>query len=941
MNGDSMSMRSLEAVRLIQDRRPEGSTPLFSVIIALYNAEEYVRATIASLEAQTIDKSSLEFIVVDDGSTDESLNLARNWAARDQRVVLMTKPNEGISWTRRRALEKCRGQWVTAVDPDDLVGRDYFEEVAKMIALDDEDQVALYSARVMIVNGETGRFRDSHPLGAKFRKGNRFVSLESEPNSVQLGATCFLRKSILDEHSLTYEPEVRPTFEDGHLICRYLGHFVKPIIGLVSTARYFYRKRADDSSAVQSGWKDRDKFVVQPSAGYLDAVEYVERLRGNVPAWLAMALLYDLMWYFKEYHKMGSSVRWVDDDARRIFMDTCESIFAHLSKEHLDELAVNTPRFVLREALAIGFGLYSTRARLLRWGTRNGATTWTLELADGEHEIVVFRNGVRTVPSLNGTTVHEYFGRVLMRELSFVLPTGDVAVFVDGKPVPLGSVKRTAVERPSDPVAEGLTNRARAVAHQQTDLEKRLERLQVRSGITNVSRSVLVARRLLRMRTRTVTAPPIADSRIKSAKDILSADPRRFDGCWILLDHPGKADDNAEHLYRYLHREHPKRECYFLLERASGDWRRLQDEGFRLIEYGSAEAWAAASRASVVVSSDAVGECMHLLPKESGLRESYKFVFLQHGILDKDISDWLNGKKIDLTLASIPREYEAFVWDESKYSMTAPMVALTGLPRYDRLLAMAEEVRSLKNERQPVSLLIMPTWRRNLKLALEGAGSDAERMEIVRESQFLNAWMDVVGDDRIRNAVEAGRLVVRFLAHPNLVDFQYLIALPEWVEMVDVRTASFQELVVDADLFISDYSSLIFDVAYAGGAVAYYQFDRELMGTGIHSWTPGYFDYETMGLGPVLRTSEDVVGWVEKGLDRCLDPARVYAKRVDATFAYRDQQNCERVVGAIEHMLAGDGAWVVNQAGAVVGERMVGVPSRGSEVDMFDGEMKR
>ena len=113
---------------------------------------------------------------------------------------------------------------------------------------------------------------------------------------------------------------------------------------------------------------------------------------------------------------------------------------------------------------------------------------------------------------------------------------------------------------------------------------------------------------------------------------------------------------------------------------------------------------------------------------------------------------------------------------------------------------------------------------------------------------------------------------------------------------------------------MTDYSSLAFDMAYAGRSVAYYQFDRETIGTGVHSWTPGYFDYETMGLGPLLKDHESAERWIHNVSLGVLDTEELYRERVKNTFAYIDTNNCFRVVEAIEHMLSGDSAWIVHQA---------------------------
>ena len=53
------------------------------------------------------------------------------------------------------------------------------------------------------------------------------------------------------------------------------------------------------------------------------------------------------------------------------------------------------------------------------------------------------------------------------------------------------------------------------------------------------------------------------------------------------MDRETKADDNAEHLYRYIMKNHPSQVCYFALNKSSSDWNRLAQEGFKLVEFGT------------------------------------------------------------------------------------------------------------------------------------------------------------------------------------------------------------------------------------------------------------------------------------------------------------------------------------------------------------------
>lgn len=897
-------------VHIVHDKRPANYAPLFSVVIALYNAEKYFRATITSLKKQKIARDKLEFIIVDDGSDDASLEIAARWARQDPRVVVATKENQGIGHTRLVAQKLARGTWVTAVDPDDIVAPEYFSEVEKMMSIDVDDAVALYSSRVFITNDLTGRLRDTHPLGKKFSKGNRFVSLQADPSAIQMGATCFLRRSVLQENAIYFDTRVKPTYEDGHLVGRYLCHFDDPLVGLVATAHYYYRKRADGSSAVQSGWSDSAKYDAQLRFGYLGMLQYAQGILGFIPDWMATMVLYDLMWYFKEYQNFHSANQWLGEHERTVFLALCDQIFAFLTSAQLKNLQVNRPNWALQEALLLGMGMEALPARLWRWSTdEQRRTEYSLLLRADAGKVVTYVNGVEREVALLGVTEHEFFGRLMMRECSIQVPEGDFSVWVDGIPIREHRKEKETCTALSHAFADSLTEKARPLMLRRSLWDKRLDRLRVESLIRGVSFPGLVVPKGLRAVRRGVGAvfheATGGGLGLKAEVDVLDARiGGEFEGAWLILDRPNSADDNGEHLYRFLAQHRRDIPVFFVIDKNSKDWHRLEHEGFRLIDYSSHERIVAARHARVVASSDAVVECMNLIPPGLGQRK-YKFIFLQHGVCDKDLSAWLRHKAIDLTICSLRPEYEDFAWNKSRYQASSKRLALTGIARHDQLQYLNGQRRVGSHDGCMV-LTVMPTWRRELKEALDDVRSQEEKKALLCQSNFITTWVGVLKSRYVYDLVSAGRLKIRFVAHPNLAPFVKAVDIPPYVDLMSSGQESFQDMLVNTDVFLTDYSSVAFDAAYIGKAVGYYQFDRAELLQGKHSWVPGYFDWLTMGLGPVFEEQASVEQWIGNMLSTHARVPAEFEERSNMLFAYRDTRNCQRITAAIEAVLKED-----------------------------------
>ena len=97
--------------------------PLISIIIPVYNAEDYLDKCIQSVLQQ--DYENYELILVDDGSTDQSSNIISGWASKDRRIRFLHKENGGQSSARNLGLDQAKGTYISFVDADDYVESDY------------------------------------------------------------------------------------------------------------------------------------------------------------------------------------------------------------------------------------------------------------------------------------------------------------------------------------------------------------------------------------------------------------------------------------------------------------------------------------------------------------------------------------------------------------------------------------------------------------------------------------------------------------------------------------------------------------------------------------------------------------------------------------------------------------------------------------------------
>lgn len=94
-------------------------TPLVTVIMPVYNAERYMEQSIESIIAQTYQK--WELLIVDDGSTDSSVQIMQEYCSRDRRIqMILSTSNEGVASARNKGIQTAKGEYIAFLDSDDL-----------------------------------------------------------------------------------------------------------------------------------------------------------------------------------------------------------------------------------------------------------------------------------------------------------------------------------------------------------------------------------------------------------------------------------------------------------------------------------------------------------------------------------------------------------------------------------------------------------------------------------------------------------------------------------------------------------------------------------------------------------------------------------------------------------------------------------------------------
>ena len=189
-----------------------------SVVMPIYNAYDYLRPAIDSVLNQTL--TDIELICVDDGSTDNSLSILKEYQQFDERVRIITENNAGPSRARNKGLSRARGKYVIFLDADDFFDYGLLE---KLYNLAEEENLDIAICKFDIYNSRKAKFEDNirSDHGEIFDE-SRVVSKNTYPDVILSCTTGYVwnklfRKAFLTEKELTFDNDLR-VFEDTHFV---------------------------------------------------------------------------------------------------------------------------------------------------------------------------------------------------------------------------------------------------------------------------------------------------------------------------------------------------------------------------------------------------------------------------------------------------------------------------------------------------------------------------------------------------------------------------------------------------------------------------------------------------------------------------------------------------------------------------------------------------
>lgn len=291
----------------------------FSIIVPVYNGEEYLAQTLECLLSQS--EKDIEIITVNDGSTDSTQNIIEEYAKKDSRIKAVYQENAGVSAARNNGIERACGEYIIFIDSDDLLG--------------DGALATLYAA-MQSTSADLAIFR-TQSFGAGVGQYNPIVDELIQLKEINCYDKRLLRNFIVSNKCYRAEllkksgvrfPPMRYS-EDGAFFMQFV-HTVKPRITGVADALFMYRQHAGsvthrvNASLIREFSKSMDFVYKTVSASFEDAPELKE-------PYLQEILFKDYLALMNEFYRR----LWIasDDESLTLIGERCDMLTARMTDE--------------------------------------------------------------------------------------------------------------------------------------------------------------------------------------------------------------------------------------------------------------------------------------------------------------------------------------------------------------------------------------------------------------------------------------------------------------------------------------------------------------------------------------------------------------------------------------------------------------------------------
>ena len=865
----------------------------FSVIMPIYNSEEYFKDSVNSVINQTIGFDNIELIVVNDGSTDNIEERCLKLKEKYPNIVYVKQNNKGASAARNKGLSLASGEYVCFLDADDAWNTETFKYVYEI----KDDIIVVNKARYLKKNKYIKKF---DPEKTNIQEGK--VSIDKKWNQAfNIVNNVFIKTKLAKKYKFNENLKYYEGLEYVNRIILDAKEYTNCAYGA-----YLIRYRDQKDSLMDKAKNDENYYLptIKNSIEYLINIskkkskkvsKFIQYLIvDNVNERSLVVANKDKVDVKKYINKLKELLNEVEEDVFEKYLEEllANKLYLIELKNETDKLKYKDGSFFLNDKVVLSLEKELFEISIFEYRHKKLYIAGKLKRIDDDKKYKTYlkvndkKYYLKTFPlSQPYCVTNDVEGNRLLSDYGF-------EIYLDIKPGDV--IEAYTSYQGNDEIGLSIVHEK----HSKFNFLKNSHFAYDGLLFTKDDKHIYVKKYNLFKKQAL---------EIKYDFELLKNHQLKVFGCrmlyymaklfkrkdiWLVQEKTDAANDNAYHLFKYIMKQKDKSyKAYFVINKKSKDYKMMKQYG-PVIGHYSVKHLIYFLLSDKIISSQANGAVDNIFGSyKKYLRDLYnfQFVFLQHGVTKDDNSLFFNkfyrNFKIFVTVAN--PEYKSILYYDYYYG--PDVVKCTGFPRYDNLVDESKK-----------QIVILPTWRKFLTGPIDPFTRIYAVNSHFKDSDFYKFYNKLINDEKLLNKMREKGYTGIFGLHPYLMSNNIYFKDND-VFKIERGYTDYGKVFKEGSLLITDYSSVPFDFAYLKKPVLYTQIDREFFFNN-HAYVEGYYDYKRDGFGPVCEDYETTVNEIIKLLDNDCKLEKTYEKRIDKFFMHNDRNNCKRVYEEIKKL---------------------------------------